>query len=46
VYDRLTALLPPPEDVTREGVLRGDPEMLKAWQNYLGLGINWWEFWK
>jgi anti-sigma-K factor RskA len=47
VYDRLTALVPPPEYVTREGVLQGNPEMLEAWQKHLNLGMKkWWQFWR
>jgi hypothetical protein len=38
VYDRLTALAPPPKDVTREGVLRLDQKMLDSWWNSLGYG--------
>ncbi|MBI3950893.1 MAG: zf-HC2 domain-containing protein [Acidobacteria bacterium] len=47
VYDRLAALVPPPEGVTREGVLRADKHMLDLWWNELGLGdTNWWRLWK
>jgi len=47
VYDRLAALVPAPEDVTREGMLNGDPEMIKAWQQHLNLGVKpWWKFWQ
>ena len=38
VYDRLTALAPPPKDVTREGILRLDQKMLDSWWNSLGYG--------
>ena len=38
VYDRLAALAPPPQDVTREGILRLDPKMLDSWWNSLGYG--------
>ena len=38
VYDRLRALAPPPNDVTREGVLRLDPKMMDSWWNSLGYG--------
>ena len=38
VYDRLTALAPPPAGVTREGILRLDRRMLDAWWNSLGFG--------
>ena len=35
VYERLAALAPPPEGVTREGVLRLDREMLDDWKQRL-----------
>ena len=35
VYERLAALSPPPEGVTREGVLRLDPRMLDGWKEHL-----------
>jgi hypothetical protein len=38
VYDRLATLAPPPEGVTREGVLRLDRQMLDSWWNSLGYG--------
>src|SRR6266849_4838566 len=38
VYDRLAALAPPPADVTREGTLRLDRQMLDDWWNSLGYG--------
>jgi anti-sigma factor RsiW len=31
VYDRLAQLLPPPSEVTREGIIALDPPMLAAW---------------
>ena len=47
VYDRLAALVPAPEGVTREGVLQGDKTMLEAWQKQLNLGMKrWWQFWR
>ncbi len=43
VYDALAALAPPPAGVTREGILRGDRQMLDGWWNQLGLGqAGWW----
>lgn len=43
VYDALAALVPPPADVTREGILRGDRQMLDRWWDQLGLGnAGWW----
>jgi hypothetical protein len=45
VYDRMAALLPPPEGVTREGVLRGDKRMLDLWADMFGLGKSWWRYW-
>jgi hypothetical protein len=35
VYDRIAALVPPPEGVTRDGVLRLDQQMLDRWKNVL-----------
>ena len=47
VYDRLASLVPPPEGVTREAVLRGDRQALDRWWNALGLDTaEWWRFWK
>ncbi len=46
VYDRLAFLVPPPEGVTRAGMLEGNPEMVNKWQKYLNLGNSpWWKFW-
>jgi hypothetical protein len=43
VYDALAALVPPPAGVTREGILRGDRQMLGRWWDQLGLGQSgWW----
>jgi FecR-like protein len=44
VFDRLAALVPPPAEVTREGVLRGDAAMRDAWWDELGLGSA--DFWR
>jgi hypothetical protein len=38
VYDRLAALAPLPEEVTREGILRLDQKMLDSWWNSFGYG--------
>ncbi len=47
VYDRLTALVPPPKGVTRDGILAGDRRMLERWWDELGLGdTKWWRLWK
>lgn len=35
VYERLAALAPPPEGVTREGALRLDESMLRLWKGHL-----------
>src|SRR5262249_1839301 len=32
IYDRLAQLLPPPPEVTREGIIRLDPKTLDAWK--------------
>lgn len=43
VYTALAALVPAPPGVTRDGILRGDREMLDAWWDRLGLGdTGWW----
>ncbi len=43
VYDALAALVPPPQGVTREGILRHDRHMLDRWWDQLGLGnAAWW----
>jgi hypothetical protein len=43
VYDVLAALAPPPAGVSREGILRADPQMLERWWDELGLGdTSWW----
>lgn len=45
-YDRLAALVPAPKGVTREGMLAGDPDMIKKWQKQLNLGQKpWWKVW-
>jgi hypothetical protein len=51
VYDRLAQLVPPPEGVTREGILTGDAQsqrkMRDLWWDVLGLGdTSWWRMWK
>jgi hypothetical protein len=38
LYDRLASLAPPPEGVTREGILRLDRPMLDAWWSSFGFG--------
>jgi hypothetical protein len=35
VFERMAALAPPPNDVTREGVLQLDEKMLHLWKGYL-----------
>jgi hypothetical protein len=47
VYARLSALIPPPVGVTREGVLQLDPHMMDLYWNALDLGdISVWRFWE
>ena len=47
VYARLSALVPPPAGVTREGIMAGDREMLDRWWEGLGLGeMKWWRLWR
>ena len=44
VYDRMASLIPPPSGVTRDGMLKGDPDMMKRWRKYLNLGMDsWWK---
>ncbi len=38
VYERFSALVPPPQGITREGILRLDQRMLDAWWSKLGYG--------
>jgi ferric-dicitrate binding protein FerR (iron transport regulator) len=35
IYDRLAQLLPPPPEITRDGVVALDPKMLGAWQKVI-----------
>jgi hypothetical protein len=47
VYDRLDALVPTPQGVTRAGVLRLDRAMLDSWWDALDLGdIGLWRHWE
>jgi FecR protein len=47
VYDRLATLVPPPAEVTRDGILRLDQKMMDLWWNHLGLGdISLWRTWE
>ncbi len=47
VYARFAALIPPPQGVTRSGILDLDQSMLDLWWNSLGLGeISTWRFWE
>jgi hypothetical protein len=32
IYDRLAQLIPPPPDVTREGIAALDPKMVRSWE--------------
>lgn len=47
IYDRMAALAPPPNGITREGVLNGDRRMLDLWWDVLGYGgdSSWWRMW-
>ena len=40
LYDRLIELIPPPDDVSREAVLRGDLEAIRLWDLHLGLDLD------
>jgi hypothetical protein len=47
VFDRLAGLIRPPAQVTREGIVQGDPAMLDRWRTELGLGdASIWRAWK
>jgi hypothetical protein len=47
VYNRLTSLVTPPANVTREGTLALDRRMMDAWWNAFDLGdISVWRFWE
>lgn len=47
VYDRLATLVPPPSEVTRDGILHLDQKMLDLWWNQLGLGdVSLWRTWE
>lgn len=47
VYDRLAQLVPPPQGVTRAGVLRLDKKMLDLWWNKFNLGdMSLWRTWE
>jgi hypothetical protein len=47
VFDRLSAFVPAPSSVTREGIARGEQAMLDAWWNELGFDdIAVWRKWE
>lgn len=47
VFDRLSTLIPPPKEVTLDGIQRGERAMLDAWWEKLELGSpSWWRLWK
>jgi FecR protein len=47
VFNRFAKLVPPPDAVTREGILHLDQHQLDLWWNALGLGdISIWRFWE
>jgi hypothetical protein len=47
VYDRMSAIAPPPMGVTREAVLAGERRAIDLWWNSLGLdSTTWWRMWK
>ena len=46
-YDRFAALLPVPTGVSRDGIIKGDRQMLDALWDSLGYGdADWWRTWK
>jgi hypothetical protein len=47
VFTRFAKLVPPPDGVTREGILRLDQQQMDLWWNALGYGdISIWRFWE
>ena len=47
VFNRFGKLVPPPDGVTRDGILRLDQHQLDLWWNTLGFGdISIWRFWE
>jgi hypothetical protein len=47
VYDRLAEFVPPPANVTREGIRSGRRDMLDSWWDALDLGTAaWWRIWR
>jgi hypothetical protein len=47
VYAKMAALAPPPQGVTRDGILALNPQMMDQWWDSLGLdSANWWRKWK
>jgi hypothetical protein len=48
LYDKLSAIAPPPAGVTREGILQRDQRMLSRWRESMGLGgvKKWWVHWR
>ena len=47
VFERLAAFVPPPGEVTRDGVHAGRREMLDRWWDELGLGsMQLWRQWQ
>jgi hypothetical protein len=47
VYDRLAALVPPPQGATRAEILGGDRGALNQWWDLLGVdATSWWRLFK
>jgi hypothetical protein len=47
VHDRLAALVPPPDGVTRELILAGNRVALSRWWDHLGVDVSsWWRLFK
>jgi hypothetical protein len=47
IFNRLAQIVPPPENVTRDGILKLDRAMLDSWWNALDLGdISLWRHWE
>lgn len=43
LYDRMSELVPPPDGVTRRGILDGDERMFEQWWEDLGFGRSVWK---
>ncbi len=47
IFDRLAAFVPPPDGVTRDGILTGNRAMLDRWWDQFCLDtVSFWRSWK